>query len=166
MEIYALKVLIVMMFSSWKTYCGPAMSFSFGFSYFEMLIYNIGAALASVLISLKYSRAISRIIRRLFVKKSVPKFNPKFRKYLRFWRKYGLYSIMFLTPVLIGVPVGAFLAVRFGTSKKKAFYIIAAMVVVWSTLFYYLGMFGYNIVGDELMERILTFLHLSVRHGS
>ncbi len=142
-----------MMFSTWKTYVGPAFSYICGFSYLEMILYNLGAALFSTLLFLRFSRAITKLLNAIFPGKKKKQFNPKLRKYIRFWNKYGLYGTMFLTPVLVGIPVGAFLAVRFGTRKRIIIYMTAIMVVFWSTVFYYLGMFGFDIIDDSFLEK-------------
>ncbi|MCK5783033.1 MAG: hypothetical protein KAH06_01185 [Desulfobacterales bacterium] len=149
-EIYILKVLTIMMFSTWKTYVGPALSYAYGFSYIEMITYNLGASLFSSFVFLRYSRAINKTISAVFPPKKKKRFNPRYRKYIRFWNKYGFYGTMFLTPVLVGIPVGAFLAVRFGTGKRTIFYMTTVMVVFWSTIFYYLGMLGFDIIGVSL----------------
>ncbi len=155
-DIYILKALIMMMFSVWKTYVGPALSYACKFSYSEMLVFNLSAAMMSTFFSLRYSRAISKTLNRLFSRKKKPQFNPKYRKYIRFWNRYGLYGTMLLTPVLIGIPIGIFLAVRFGTRKMTIMYAMAFMVLFWSTIFYYLGMFGFDIIHDSVVKRYMT----------
>jgi hypothetical protein len=155
-DIYILKALIIMMFSTWKTYVGPALSYACGFSYIEMLVFNLSASIISTLFFLKYSRMIGNTLSILFLKKQKKRFNPRYRKYIRFWNKYGMYGTMFLTPVLIGIPVGVFLAVRFGTRKTTTMYMITLMVVLWSTVAYYLGMFGFDIVSDGFAKRFVA----------
>ncbi len=142
-----------MMFSTWKTYVGPAFSYACGFSYWEMVLYNLGAALISIFLFLRYSRAINKTFTKIFRKKNKRRFNPRYRKHIRFWNKYGLYGTLFLTPILIGLPIGVFLAVRFGTKKQTIFYITAIMVVFWSSLFYYLGILGYAFIDLSLIEK-------------
>ena len=47
MDIYILQVKSVFLLSLWKTYVGPALSVPYGFSYVEMLVFNISAAMVS-----------------------------------------------------------------------------------------------------------------------
>ena len=160
-DVYILKALTIMFFSTWKTYVGPGLSYAFGLSYIEMLLFNLGAALFSTVFSLRYSRGIGKILNRLFPGKNIKRFNPRYRKFIRFWNKYGLYGTMFLTPVLIGIPVCAFFSVRFGTRKIKIVYMISIFVIIWSTIFYYLGMLGFDFVGDGAIKSFITSLMAS-----
>ncbi|MBT7086057.1 MAG: hypothetical protein HN737_07885 [Desulfobacterales bacterium] len=158
-DIYILKALTIMFFSTWKTYVGPGLSYACGFSYIEMLVFNLGAALTSTVFFLRYSRDIGKRLNRLFPGKNRKRFSPRYRKFIRFWNKYGLYGTMFLTPVLIGIPVSAFFSVRFGTRKIKIIYMVTIFVVLWSTIFYYLGMLGYDLVSDGVLKRIIVSLN-------
>ena len=47
-------------------------------------------------------------------------------------RKYGLFSIAFLTPIFFSIPIGTFIALRFFPNKKKTLPVLAASVFGWS----------------------------------
>lgn len=147
METYLLQSLSVFFLSLWKTYLGPALSAPYGFSYVEMLIYNVSPAMLSAWVTLRFSRDINAFISRLLPeKKSKPKFRPELRKYLRFWKRYGFYGVMALTPVLIGVPLGVWISARFGTHKPRILMTLFVFCVFWATVLYCVASLGIQFI--------------------
>ena len=137
----------VFVLSLWKTYLGPALSAAYGFSYPEMLVFNLGAALLSAGVTLHFSRDINALIRQLLPRKQdKPAFRPELRKYLRFWKRYGFYGVMVLTPVLVGIPLGVWIAARFGTHKPRIMVTVSIMCLFWSTLLYYAARVGITFI--------------------
>jgi hypothetical protein len=147
MDAYWLQCLSVFLLSLWKTYLGPALSAPYGFSYAEMLFYNVGAALLSASITLHFSRDVNALISRLLPKRTKkPGFRPELRKYVRFWRRYGFYGVMALTPVLIGIPLGAWIAARLGTHKASILLALFICSVLWSTVLYHAAQVGITFI--------------------
>ncbi|MBX2842618.1 MAG: hypothetical protein KTR26_12675 [Flammeovirgaceae bacterium] len=138
---YIIKALTVFLLSLWKTFVGPALSFGFGFSYLEMVIFNYSSALFSALISLYFAPNIMAFISRLFKLEPKP-YNARWRKVLVFWKKYGFYGIMLLSPILIGIPLGVIISQRFKTPASKILIYMSVMVLFWSSLAYFLAKFG------------------------
>jgi uncharacterized protein Usg len=147
MEIYIIQVKSVFLLSLWKTYVGPALSVPYGFSYVEMLLFNVGAAMFSGYVILRFSRHINLLLDKLLQKRdSKPGFKPQLRKYLRFWRRYGFYGVMALTPVLIGIPLGVWISARLGTGKTRIMVTLFVLTVFWASLAYYAALSGVNLV--------------------
>jgi len=69
---------------------------------------------------------------------TVPKFIParRFTKRNRFIiklvRKYGLFGIVILTPVLLSIPVGTFIATRYYSSNRYLLFYLSGSVLFWS----------------------------------
>ncbi|MDF1628172.1 MAG: hypothetical protein P1U78_00130 [Alcanivoracaceae bacterium] len=140
---YILQGLSVFFLSFWKTWLGPALSAPYGFSYWEMLFWNVSGAMLSATVTLHFSRNINLLIRRLLPKKdSAPRFRGNLRRYVRFWRRYGFYFVMLLTPVLVGIPLGAWISARLGTRKSRILLMLAIFSVLWSSALYYAALFG------------------------
>lgn len=59
-------------------------------------------------------------------------FTPRNRRIVRIWRKYGLFGIALLSPVLISIPVGTFLATRLVSNRKKVLLYMFCSVLLWS----------------------------------
>ena len=49
-------------------------------------------------------------------------------------REYGLIGLAALTPTILSIPVGTFLAARYFSDQKKVISYLAASVIVWSVI--------------------------------
>lgn len=73
-----------------------------------------------------------------FLNMSIPKFIParRFTRRNRFIiklvRKYGLLGIVALTPVLLSIPVGTFIATRYYSSSRYLLVYLSGSVLFWS----------------------------------
>ena len=147
MEIYILQVKSVFLLSLWKTYVGPALCVPYGFSFLEMLLFNISAAMISGYVILRFNSQINTMLGKLLPKrKSKPGFKPQLRKYLRFWHRYGFYGVMALTPILIGIPLGVWISARLGTGKTHIMLTLFVFSVFWASLSYYATLSGISLV--------------------
>lgn len=115
---------------------------------FEAVGYTMLGAAVTVFTTLSFERYLTRWSKYLVSLLSPggnhqsTKFKPKLRSALRFYRRYGFWGLMVLTPVLIGLPVGVWIAVRLGTSRIKVAASVLVMAFLWSTLSYYLAFKG------------------------
>ena len=144
---YLLQGLSVFFLSLWKTWLGPALSVPYGFSYWEMIVWNMSGAMLSATVTLHYSRNINTLIRRLLPKReSAPRFRRDLRRYLRFWKNYGFYGVMLLTPVLIGIPLAVWISARLGTRKPRILVTLAVSSILWSSTLYYAALVGITFI--------------------
>jgi hypothetical protein len=70
-------------------------------------------------------------------KESAPKpkiFTKRNRRIITIWKKYGLFGIAFLTPVIISIPIGTIIATRLVNNKKKVFIYMFVSISFWSVL--------------------------------
>lgn len=134
--------------SLWKTYVGPALGAGFDMRYIEAVGYTMLGASVTVLTTLYYERQLTRLFKRVVTLvrghtlDRKPEFKPNLRKALRFYRRYGFWGLMALTPILIGLPVGTWMAVRLGSSRRKVAVTTLLMSLFWSTLSYWLTLNG------------------------
>ncbi|MBL4585585.1 MAG: hypothetical protein JKX84_00800 [Flavobacteriales bacterium] len=49
-------------------------------------------------------------------------------------RDYGLIGLAAVTPILLSIPLGTFLAARYFDNKRKVLTYLCASVVVWSVI--------------------------------
>jgi hypothetical protein len=124
-------------FSLWKTYLGPLIAAGSGFGYFEMLIFNLGAALSSAVSMVFINDFVAA--RRTNRRKG---FNGKLRKALRFWKKYGRLGSATLAPILIGIPTYAVLARHFKEPRRRIISELALITFVWCSIIYWAGREG------------------------
>lgn len=74
-------------------------------------------------------------------KKVFTKFN---RRIIVVKHRFGLLGIAILTPVLLSIPVGAFLAERFYKDKKKVIIYLSISGIAWCFIFYFSFMYFYD----------------------
>lgn len=127
---------------------GPALGVGFEMTYIEAVGYTMMGAGVTVYTTLYFERSLSRFFRRLIALvpgqdlKERPKFKPGLRKALRLYKRYGFWGLMALTPILIGLPVGIWIAVRLGSSRLKVAVTVLLMALFWSTLSYMVTLNG------------------------
>lgn len=61
-------------------------------------------------------------------------FSKRSRKFVKIWKKYGLFGVAFLTPVIISIPIGTVVANAFEDNKKKIFVYMFFSILFWSLL--------------------------------
>jgi hypothetical protein len=54
---------------------------------------------------------------------------------VRIKNKYGLVGIALLSPLIISLPIGVFLAMRYFKNKKKVFIYMLVGVTIWSLIY-------------------------------
>ena len=136
-DAYLLQALAMFFFSLWKTYIGPLMAAGIGFSYWEMLIYNMGAAVIATLGVLGTNDWF--LARR---KTKVKGFDKNLRRILRFWRRYGKWGAALLSPVLFGIPTYALVARRLKDRRRDILMEISVVTFIWCSVLYWLGLQG------------------------
>lgn len=85
-------------------------------------------------------------------KKPKRKFSRKSRLIVKLKSRYGLWGIAFLSPLLISIPVGCFIASRYYKNRKRVLLVMFAGVVFWSLVFA-----GFA----ESIKSVLETLHLA-----
>ncbi|MBK7029037.1 MAG: hypothetical protein IPH45_07430 [Bacteroidales bacterium] len=156
-----LKLLIVFALSSVKFLLAPPLSFGMGLNFVQTLASTSAGGIMGVFLFFYLSRSIIRlydtycrkyvhevthsVAGRLNVLHLAERHFPLHRKrkkvftftnrlIVRIRRKYGFIGIIILTPVLLSIPVGTFLAARFYPKKQYIVLYLSASVVFWSLL--------------------------------
>lgn len=73
-------------------------------------------------------------------------FTRRKRRIVHIKQKYGLVGIAFITPLLLSIPVGVFLVIRYYRSSRNKFLYLIASNVLWSVIYTAFYMFW-----DELL---------------
>ena len=136
-----LQILLIVILSATKFLTAPITSLNIGFGYLETLLITTLGGLFGVLFFYYVSAAImlllSKISSRLSQgrpKKKKKSFTWKNKMIVRVKRDYGLIGLAALTPTILSIPVGTFLAARYFNDKKKVLTYLCASVVVWSVI--------------------------------
>lgn len=116
--------------------------------YIEAVGFTMMGASVTIFTTLYFERQLTQLSKRLLgvirgpKPDRKPKFQPKLRKLLRFYQRYGFWGLMTLTPILIGLPVGTWIAVRLGSSRPRVAVTALLMSLFWSTLSYWVTFNG------------------------
>lgn len=125
----------VILTSSVKFFAGPILAKSLGFSYLNTVIVSSVGGVVGVFVFFNLGTRIVNFFPNFFkpIKKKKRVFTKKNKFFVNVIRNYGLFGLSIFTPVLISIPVGAFLAARFFQDQKNtALLIMSISVVLWS----------------------------------
>ena len=151
------EILLTILFSSFKFAATfPLVILQFDLRFVETILWtNVGGiagiyffAFLSEKLLAWWKRTFRRSVRhrKKDEKKEKKIFTRKNRRIVRIKRKYGLIGIALTTPLLLSIPVGVFLVIRYyNTSKYKFLYLIASNLI-WSVIYTSFYMFW-----DELL---------------
>lgn len=149
------KYLLIIAISSIKFLIAPPLSFEFGLSFLQTWITTTIGGLAGVLFFFFLSRGIIVMYRRFLAanisqfiyqisiylqkKERLPKakkriFTFRNKSLVRIRKRYGLAGIIILTPVLLSIPLGTFLAIKYYPNQKNLLAYLSLSVMAWSFL--------------------------------
>ena len=76
-------------------------------------------------------------IARLFKPKprTKPASTKRMRSLVKFRRSYGLWGIIIMTPVILSIPIGAFLLKKYYSTRKNVFAYMMISILGWSLVF-------------------------------
>jgi hypothetical protein len=129
-----LKILSVALLSSVKFFAGVPLAFSYRLSYTETILSTMAGGMAGAVVFTYFSEAVIAGWGKIFPSKGKQKkiFTRRTRFIVRLRQKHGLAGIALLSPVLLSIPLGAFIAVRFIHDQKKILLYMFAAVIFWS----------------------------------
>ena len=105
------------------------------YDYFDILIRLISGGFIGVIFFYYFSNVLNRLISKLFGKKKKKNiFSKKVRRFINIKNKYGMIGISLLTPVVLSIPVGCFIASRFFSKKRITIVTMLLGVVFWSVI--------------------------------
>ncbi len=133
---------IIILSSTWKFAATfPVAVYGFNMSFLQtVLLTNIGGLLGIVVFGI-FSKSLLILYRRFwpqrlkFQKKQKRRFSKRNRRLVNFKKKYGLPGIVVLTPVLLSIPVGTFLIVKYYGKQKQNYVYLFLCQMAWSVLY-------------------------------
>ena len=149
MDGYILKILTIIALSALKYIFGFFTSLTFGFSFVEILIFNVGGGMLGVVVYLYLWELIVKIYRRYVPvkrKKEGLKVNNTRRWIAKVVLKYELYGIAFLTPLILSVPFGTLLGIAISKNKWRVMRFMFFSFLGWTLVLYGIyALFGIRI---------------------
>lgn len=137
-----LQILLIVILSGTKFLSAPITSLNIGFGYLETLLITTLGGIVGVISFYYLSTAVMLLIARMRhkdgtvkkVKKKKRVFTWKNKLIVKVKREYGLIGLAALTPTILSIPVGTFLAARYFSDPKKVITYLSASVLVWSII--------------------------------
>jgi uncharacterized membrane protein len=110
---------------------GPAMGMAFGLAFWETVGTTILGMMTTIIIISTFGPGFRKWIDKIF-RRNRKLFTKRNRRFVAFWKKYGLFGVSFLTPVVFSPVLGALLVNAFGGSKKKIITYMLISAVFWA----------------------------------
>jgi len=128
-----LKAIPVYFSSMLKFIFGPLGGFAAGLELVTTILVTV-AGMMTVVFSFTYAGTWiqKKIINRFFGKRK--RFSQNNRKFVGIWKKYGLFGVAALTPVLLTPIGGTLLALSSGSPKEKIIIFMFVSASIWSVV--------------------------------
>ena len=151
------QILLTILFSAFKfAVTFPLVIMQFEFSFWECILWtNVGGILGVYFFAFLSGRLIrwwNRTFKRprkhgVHKEEQAKKiFSKKNRRIVRIKQQYGLIGIVIATPILLSIPVGAFLVVRYYRNSKAKFFYLIASILLWSIIYTAFYMFWEEVI--------------------
>ena len=125
------KYLSVYLVSMLKFIGGPTLWAAVGLTFIETVTLTVLGMMTSVVIVSFFGPRLRKWLTATF-KRDQKVFTKRNRKIVTFWKKYGLFGISFLTPVLFSPILGTLLGFAFGGSRLKILGYMLISAIFWS----------------------------------
>ena len=138
-----LKILTVIIFCSlfFSKMGMPAACILFKFNMFKVILVScIGGMGGSIFYVFLFGAILKWWDKRQHIKSGGKKkliFTKGNRRIIRIKNRFGLVGISLLTPFLLSIPLGAFLADRFYKNRPKVILYLCASTLLWSVTLYF-----------------------------
>jgi len=126
-----------------KFIAGPLLGAAAGYSLLEIVLVTVSGMMTSVLLFTFLGEWIKKNWT-IIIKKKPKRFSKKTRNIIKIWKKFGVWGIAFLTPVIFTPIGGTVILTSFGIGKRKILLTMFLSALFWSLLF------GLSI--DELLK--------------
>ncbi len=152
------KLALVFALSTTKFLLAPALSLSMGLSFLQTWLSTTSGGIAGIFIFFFLSKILLRFYVKFLgkivfnLKRSIYSFlnidfpyqygekpplrifTRRSRNIVKYVRKYGLFGIAFLTPVVLSIPLGTFLVARYYSRNRYLVIYLCSSVLFWSLL--------------------------------
>lgn len=138
-----MRELTIIFFCTWKFAATfPVAIYVMKMTVWETLLYTNTGGILGDIIFLSFSGFLIKTwdkYRPHFHKRKRMIFTPANRRFIKIRKRYGLLGIVILSPFILSIPVGAFLAAKYYGIRPRVFLWLIAGQILWSviyTLFY------------------------------
>jgi len=129
-----LEILSLLLVSATKFFLAPSIAIYLGYGFLKSVFITSAGGIIGFFIFFKFGIIIRKWFLKLFKKKKKAFFTKKTRLIVKVRAKYGLWGLAILTPCLLSVPIGAFLASRYYSKDKRTIPFFIGFIILWSIL--------------------------------
>lgn len=131
---YILKILVIYIATLFKFIAGPVLGLAAGLSALEMLVITVGGMMTTVF-SITLLGDWFRANWKFGMTKKKKVFSPQTRKIVSIWKKYGVFGVAALTPLLLTPIGGTVIMNAFNVKKEKIFLFMFVSALFWGVVF-------------------------------
>jgi len=128
------KIAGLFLLSSVKFLFAPSTTVASGYSFVETIAITFTGGVTGFFIFFKFGTVIIKWYNSMIKSKEKLRFTKKNRFIVKIKRDYGLYGLALLTPCLLSMPVGSFLASAYFSDDKRTVPTFILSVLFWSLL--------------------------------
>ena len=139
---YLVKFFGIYFLCLFKFVSGPLLGTAAGFGIFEISLVTVSGMMTSV-VGFTFLGEWIKKNWTITVRKKRKKFTKRTRTIIKIWRKFGVWGIALLTPVLFTPIGGTIILTSFGIVKKKIILSMLISSVFWAIL---LGIFAKQLI--------------------
>lgn len=126
------KIIGLLGLSAVRFFIAPSAIILAGYTFWQSIFLSCFGGISSFLIFYKFGRYISGFLNQILRRKGDFKITKRSRRVVKIKNKYGLYGVAILTPCIISIPLGAFLASTYFSNQKRTIPIFILAIVAWS----------------------------------
>lgn len=127
-----IKVITIILLTMLKFIAGPTLGYAGGFSMLGTIVITISGMMSSVFLFTFLGKLLrEKVLVRFF--RNRKRFTKRNRRFITIWRKYGLWGVAFLTPVILTPIGGTIVLTSFGSSKREILISMFLSAAFWST---------------------------------
>ncbi len=127
-----LKYFLVYISSSLKFILGPTIGIAYGFNVFITGTLTVLGMMTSVYVFSFFGNNIHSLTTKMFGSKKKTLFTKKNRRFVKIWKKYGVFGIALLTPIILTPIGGTILVNAVGAKKEDIFKYMWISCLLWS----------------------------------
>jgi hypothetical protein len=109
-------------------------------------LFNIIGGILGIIFFIYFGSFLKKILMRFNWFRKVRKFSWKNRTIVKVRRAFGVPGIAFITPVVLSIPLGIFVALTITSNKRKILLWTTAACIFWSSVFFVANhFFGFSL---------------------
>lgn len=129
------KIITVAFFSSFKFLVGFGLAISYQLNFFEFYISIVGGGMLGTILYLYLWDFISKMYRKVIPKKPTKvRFSNRVRWLVKIIKKYELYGVAFLSPLVLTLPIGCLIANQIEPNKWRIKLFMFVSLSAWTII--------------------------------